>query len=514
MADITLSAGVRQNLLSLQKTADLMSTTQNRLATGKKVNSALDNPTNFFTSQSLSVRAGDMSALLDNMTAGIKTLEAADNGLTAITKTIESMQSTMRQARQDRSFKTGTYVMNMPTTPAGTEVLSFTGGQFGTTTETISLVTGSTEPVLTGSGAFVPLDVTTGDEVYGFNVTLDDGGAAGTPVTISLTNAADTDGDLDIELTEVITAINADLAAATSDVRVRDSVASPGRLEFYIASGTHIGTDATITVGTFTNGGTSPDPTTQFQFGATANADGGDRGRTVEEMVLAINSDTDLRGKIRASNDNGRLLIENFSTQEMTVTGFNTSGEITGGVSTQTIGGNSVRANLTKQYNELRDQLNKLADDASYGGVNLLRGDLLKLTFNETGTSTIDIQAKDLDGLERPINTSTLELDFAEEEQFDSEASIDARLDDLVQALGVIRSQSSNFGSNLSIVENRTEFTKAMINTLQTGADSLVLADTNEEAANMLALQTRQQLSQTALSLASQADQAVLRLFG
>src|SRR5690606_12879720 len=117
MSDITLSAGVRQNLLSLQKTADLMSTTQNRLATGKKVNSALDNPTNFFTSQSLQSRAGDMAALLDNMTSGIKTLEAADNGLTAITKTIESMQSTLRQARQDKSFKTGSYSINLGATP-------------------------------------------------------------------------------------------------------------------------------------------------------------------------------------------------------------------------------------------------------------------------------------------------------------------------------------------------------------------------------------------------------------
>ena len=71
-----------------------------------------------------------------------------------------------------------------------------------------------------------------------------------------------------------------------------------------------------------------------------------------------------------------------------------------------------------------------------------------------------------------------------------------------------LRSQASAFGSNLSIVQNRQEFTKSMINTLQTGSDNLVLADGNEEAANLLALQTRQQLSTTALSLASQADQA------
>jgi len=80
-------------------------------------------------------------------------------------------------------------------------------------------------------------------------------------------------------------------------------------------------------------------------------------------------------------------------------------------------------------------------------------------------------------------------------------------------ALSTLRSQASTFGSNLSVVQTRQDFTKALINTLETGAAGLILADTNEEGANLLALQTRQSLSSTALSLASQADQNVLRLF-
>jgi flagellin-like hook-associated protein FlgL len=237
------------------------------------------------------------------------------------------------------------------------------------------------------------------------------------------------------------------------------------------------------------------------------------RARTVDELVSAVNATTALQGFVRASNDNGRLRVENISTAELTVGGLSTTGEVTGGAEEGEIGGNTVRTNLVKQFNELRDQLNKLADDASFNGVNLLRGDLLKLTFNETGTSTIEIQAKDEDGEERAINSATLGISTAENSDFDTDVAIDSLLDELSGSLGVLRSQSSAFGSNLSIVENRTEFTKAMMNTLQTGADKLVLADTNEEAANMLALQTRQQLSSTALSLASQADQAVLRLF-
>ena len=99
-SSITLSAGVRQNLLSLQSTASLMGLTQNRLATGKKVNSALDNPTNFFTSQSLGNRASDLNSLLDSIGQAQKTLEAADKGLTSLTKLVESAKSIAKQARQ------------------------------------------------------------------------------------------------------------------------------------------------------------------------------------------------------------------------------------------------------------------------------------------------------------------------------------------------------------------------------------------------------------------------------
>ena len=112
MTDINLTKAVRQNLLSLQNTAKMMATTQNRLATGNKVNTALDNPTNFFTASSLNARAGELDALLDSMNNGVKTLEAADNGLTSITKTLESMQSTLRQARQDKSFETASYTLS------------------------------------------------------------------------------------------------------------------------------------------------------------------------------------------------------------------------------------------------------------------------------------------------------------------------------------------------------------------------------------------------------------------
>src|SRR5947209_15544627 len=98
MSNIVLSGGVRSNLLNLQVTGDLIAQTQVRLSTGKRVNSALDNPTNFFTAQSLSNRATDLSGLLDSMGSAIKTLQAADNGITSITKLVQSAQALARQA--------------------------------------------------------------------------------------------------------------------------------------------------------------------------------------------------------------------------------------------------------------------------------------------------------------------------------------------------------------------------------------------------------------------------------
>src|ERR1700756_154804 len=100
MSDIVLSAGVRANLLQLQKTADLVTSTQNKLATGKRVNSALDNPVNYFTAQGLQNRAGDLSNLLDSMSSAFNTIQAANNGITSITKLVQSAQALVSQAQQ------------------------------------------------------------------------------------------------------------------------------------------------------------------------------------------------------------------------------------------------------------------------------------------------------------------------------------------------------------------------------------------------------------------------------
>ncbi len=367
MSDITISRGVRSNLLALQNIASGRETIQGRLASGKKVNSALDNPTNFFTAASLNARSNDLGGLLDGMSNGIKTLEAADNGLKSITKTVESLQSAVRQARQDKSWK-GESLAFTQNASAGT--ISFLGGS------------------ATAAGVTTPVSVT-----FAANATLDD-------------------------------------------------------------------------------------------------------------VVSAVNNNSSLSGKVRASNDNGKLRIENLSTAELVVS--EDSGSLSAGA---TIGGNTVRADLIKQFNDLRQQLDRTAEDASFNGINLLRGDSLAITFNETGSSSITIQSKG----GTAINSTSLGIDVQAASVADSDSGLDAVLGKLTTALNTLRSQSSAFGANLSVVQNRQDFTRSMINTLQGGADNLTLADQNEEGANLLALNTRAQLATSALSFASQGDQQVLQ---
>src|SRR5690606_11917232 len=132
--------------------------------------------------------------------------------------------------------------------------------------------------------------------------------------------------------------------------------------------------------------------------------------KTVDQLVNEINTAGETKGKVRATNDNGKLRIENLSTLTLEIGGFNAATGAIDGLSADPVelGGNRVRANLAVQYNELKSELDRLAEDSSFNGVNLLRGDELKIVFNETGTSEIRIMVKDADGVARPINADTL----------------------------------------------------------------------------------------------------------
>lgn len=165
------------------------------------------------------------------------------------------------------------------------------------------------------------------------------------------------------------------------------------------------------------------------------------------------------------------------------------------------------RSSYATQFNAILDQIDLLASDSGYKGTNLIDGDNLTVTFNEDATSTFGITAANL------TSGGDLAIDTADA-SWATNANIDAAVNDLTAATTTLRDKSATLSSGLSVITARQDFTTAMVNTLNAGADDLTLADMNEEGANMLMLQTRQSLSTTALSLSAQAAQSVLRLFG
>jgi flagellin-like hook-associated protein FlgL len=513
MSDITLSAGIRANLLSLQQTADLMTTTQNRLATGKKVNSALDNPLNYFQSSSLSARANDLSGLLDSMASGISTIQAANNGITAITSLVQQLKATVSQARSDAT--TGTAAATPGTkalvgTDAGgntslgaNNALTFDVGGGVKVSVTTATHTNAVVSTITGSGAV-------GTDASGATLTVDDGSGSG-PQTVTF--AA---GDNTVDLK--IAAINNQLGAAGSTVVATKT--SGGEVQFSNATGQTMTVTASAAIQTDLGLAAS----TTSTDGAVAN----DTALTLTQLADAINNNAQLTGKVSATlNKNASgvvtgITFNNLSTTtDVAVTGYNGANTLDGNSATTTTilkgtGGtvSDVRKSLKTQFNDLLSQIDNAVKDAGYNGINLLNGDDLKLNFNENGTSSITIQSKDASGAKFTLNYSNLGFATATDSDFASNTTLDTLSATVATALSTLRTQASSLGSSLSVVQTRQDFTKSMVNTLQTGADNLVLADTNEEGANLLALQTRQSLSTTALSLSAQADQNVLRLFG
>jgi flagellin len=175
---------------------------------------------------------------------------------------------------------------------------------------------------------------------------------------------------------------------------------------------------------------------------------------------------------------------------------------------------NQTREALREQYDALRGQLEDIAKDSGFNGINLLAGDELSVDFNEDGSSNLSRT-----GLDYTDSTSATGLNIAAQDANDWDVAgppdfdFDGLISNLNESINGLRTQAATLGSDLTMVRIREDFTKDMVNTLKAGADGLTLADQNEEAANLLALQTRQQLGIQALSLASQSQQGILRLF-
>ena len=622
MSDITLSTGIRQNLLSLQQTSADLTTTQEQLATGKKVNTAFDNPTSYFTSQSLTNRASDLSALLDQIGQAQQTLNAANDGLTGLTSLLEQALSTAQQAQQatkgtvtySTAGLTGTQVIAADTTQvastatvaaAGTastasvqstsdfksgglaqlvagDTLTYTlngltvtatfGAADAAGTNTFNTAAGLIAVLNTGTGtsgnlSTVGFAVT--DGAGGVNFTSNDvthaitttyqnlGGGTLTGANFANNTVANTQGDA-LTVSDgthsssyyyVATALVAGQAAGDAAAGVFHSAADLVSSVNNAGQNTHATITASATgagngfltlasAGAVTVGGTiganlgfgtsavngnfnatlsalAPGSTLSVQVGSDA-ADtltfgtGTGQISTKVQLTTALNSFTDITGGFDAS---GHLQFTPTSTSPVTVGGTPGTATALGiglGSTTPTatvVTPNTTRATLQGNFNALLTQIDQLAGDSFYNGVNLLTGDNLQVNFNETGTSGLTIGGVN-------FNAKGLGLSTVAGTGFQDNSNVAATENAINAAITTVRAQTETFGTNSSTISTRQTFETNIINTLQTGASNLVLADQNQASANLLTEQTQQQLEISALSIANEANQSVLKLFG
>jgi flagellin len=519
MSGIVLSASVRQNLLALQSTASLLAKTQNDLATGNKVNTALDNPTEFFTAQSLNNRAGDIANLLDGIGNGVQVLQAANTGLTSLQQLVASAQSIAHQVLQSPTGYTTKSNVSSATIPGSTAQnllgsstnATLTGSAVNNDNVTAAAISGST--LLSGTGSSTSNDLATGITT-GDTLTVD--GVTFTFVAGSV--SAGTNIGIGDSVSHLLAAIDAVTGTTTaSSVSGGKIVLNTGTTQNLTIGGTALAklglTAGTTNVGppqlageTLTIGATGGGTPTSITFGtgpgqiSTLNAL--NTALAANNLQASISTTGVLN--IITSNDSASSTIGAFGGSATA------SGQAFAGVTAPppVVDPNSqaTRANLVSQYNNVLAQINTTAQDASFNGVNLLNGDTLKLVFNETGRSTLNIQGVTFNDAGLGLSTLTVGTDF-----LDSNSANNV-LTALDSASTTLRSESSALGSNLSIVQIRQDFSKNLINVLQTGASNLTLADTNEEAANSQALSTRQSIAVSALALANQSQASVLQL--
>ncbi|AWN36667.1 DUF1522 domain-containing protein [Methylobacterium radiodurans] len=281
------------------------------------------------------------------------------------------------------------------------------------------------------------------------------------------------------------------------------------------------GTDTSFTAArTSTPGGLSGKTLTfgSLNSGTAVNVTFGDGTNGTVKTLDDLNTKLALNNMQASLDASGKLTISTTNDYASSTIGSAADGGTIGGTAATLfstaqapvadVNSQNTRKSLLSQFNQILDNIKSTAQDASFNGVNLLNGDTLKLTLNEKGSSTMNLIGVTFD----PAGLGLTRLGQNGLNEFEDISSTNKVITSLTQASSALRSQASTFGSNLSVVQNRQDFNKQIINVLQTGSSKLTDADLNEEAANSQALSTRQSLTVSALSLANQAQQSVLQL--
>ncbi|GHB32268.1 hypothetical protein GCM10007094_21320 [Pseudovibrio japonicus] len=524
MADITLTAAVRSNLSTLQSTADLIGSTQERLATGKKVNSALDNPNSFFTSSSLNARASDLSNLQDDIGQSVSTLEAADKGIQGIDKLLDAAKGKANQALQAEDAETrAKYAEEFNELRTQIEDIAKDSGYKGK-----NLLGGDGNDLLVKFNEDGSSKLNIGAVDY-TDLDSSDSSIQLAEIGETIGEVDETDGKglfkLGISADDILSAAAGTGTQTTADVfQVGAGPATDQDLTDLVKDGNNLSVGDTVTVDgedlfTIGEGTTLQDLQDKLQEeirkkpgnqDATVDLSGGDItiGGAAANVTVGVGGSS-----VAVTGAGGNTDIT--ATKLKDITGFAEDDTITiteeGGITHEfTIGANST-------VQELVDDLNTA-----------LFSNLTVSFDNTTQELTLDNTSKGDNAIEYKVaytgseaggdfgasskQTIGADADAVVGRGWGSDELIEASLDQINKAQNDLRAQASTFGTNLSIVTNRQDFTADLINTLEVGAGKLTLADTNLEGANLAALNTQNQIATSTLALATQANASVLNL--
>jgi flagellin-like hook-associated protein FlgL len=450
MQTASLTLGMKNALTSLGDLQGQIEGTNKRLATGKKVNSALDNALNYFVADSFSSKARGLSTILDNIGLGLNVLKQTDKALTSIRTSLEQAEGTMRAALNTAGTNAKmvtTFNFRSPLTGAADASVNF-----------FEAAGGTAQNRLQSGDAFV-VQLVTLNAAGVIQSTL--GSASITAGTATVQSVIDT----------INTTVGSTLNLASQSQRVQAYMNDAGNL---VIENSVNGNDASgftyaVRINMTNATGTAANTLDVFSFSGAVGA-------------------------------NSSVITTGTASQSVVMAGSTTLQE--------------TRRSAAASFREVLNQVRNSALDAGYNGTNLLQGDFLRTVFNEDETTSLTTQGRRLDAAALGFSLDNVSASTGDAlRDFQGDREISNGLAKIRLAKQTLSGIQTTFASNANLLTNRQDYTKFAVKNFNDGADLLTLADINEEGANLSSLQTRQQLAVTALSLANQSDQAILRLF-
>jgi len=507
MSDVTLSAAVRNTLLSLQNTSTLIDRTQNRLSTGLRVASAQDDPISFFQAKTLDDRSLVFTEKKDGIDQGISSLSTALEGVSAIENVVRQLKGLATSLKSS----TGTQFSDLITqyNSLRTQIGSLADD---TTFQGVNLINSTTET----------LSVSFSDQTQSLltvvSVNVRESGLSVTDLGVGAATTFNYSADANFDFTDVVQAseTSVNYAAATA-FQVRATGGSTITLTYQGSAITFDDTQSilisygtvAITVSLLSTGGVvalTSGTVITVNLGSVA---------TTADTNLALSADTQFVGLVGTAQVGTNIAVNAASAVDII---SESRVFLTTGAANSTVGGQlsltyqgsaqTVQSGLVSvTYGTVTVSLHVGTGDEASGLV-ISAGDVITVTLN-----TIN----DTGFIGQISTTAASGIAVAAEASIflasGNSTQIDTAIAELDAALTTLRSSAQTLGSNVALLQTRLDFTRLYVDELDGGSAKLVLADINEEGANLLALQTRQQLGISALAFAGQAEQGILALF-